>query len=289
MTRRKPIRIAALIAASLLAGPAFAQSSSDDDAWQYRLTPYLWLPTIEGGLKYQVPPGGGGGTGAPDISVGPADWFDLLNYGLLLGGSAQKGRFSLFGDVVILSLTSEKDRVASVEDTVTIPGTRIPVPVSADLNLDTETDMDGVLWTLTAGYAVSQTDNSTVSIFAGARTFDIDAATRWDLSAEVTVPGTGVILPAEGRIKAGKTITDVVAGVRGELGMGQGKWSVPFYVDYGGGDSDKTWNVFVGLAREYGWGDLLLAYRHLEVDQDDDSLLQDFSFGGPAIGARFSF
>ena len=103
------------------------------------------------------------------------------------------------------------------------------------------------------------------------------------------MPGTGVIFPAEGRIKAGKTITDVIAGVRGELGMGQGKWSVPFYMDYGGGDSDKTWNVFVGLAREYGWGDLLLAYRHLEVDQDDDSFLQDFSFGGPAIGARFRF
>lgn len=281
------IRILACLAISLAGTSAIAQVD-DDASWQYRLTPYLWLPTIEGGLKYDVPPGGGG-TGTPNVSVGPADWFDLLNYGLLLGGSAQKGRFALFGDVVVLSLTSEKDRVASVEDTVTIPGTRIPVPVSAGLNLDTETDLDGTLWTLAVGYTVSQSDASTVSVFAGARSFDVDASTRWDLAAEITVPGTGVIFPAEGRISGGKTLLDGVVGVRGELGMGPGNWSVPFYADYGSGDSDKTWNVFLGLAREYGWGDLLLAYRHLEYDQDDDKLLQDFSFGGPVIGARFSF
>lgn len=273
--------------ASFVAMPALAQSSGDGSSWQYRLTPYLWLPTVEGGLKYQVPPSGGGGT--PDISVGPADWFDLLNYGLLLGGSAQKGRFSLFGDIVVLSMTSEKDRVASVEDRVTIPGTRIPVPVSADLNLDTESDLDGTLLTLSAGYAVSQSAASTISVFAGARLFDVDASTRWDLAAEITVPGTGAILPAAGRISGGKTLWDGIVGVRGELGMGNGKWSVPFYADVGAGDADLTWNLYLGLAREYGWGDLLLAYRHLEYDQDDDKLLQNFSFSGPAIGARFRF
>ena len=65
--------------------------------------------------------------------------------------------------------------------------------------------------------------------------------------------------------------------------------SVPYYFDIGAGDSDLTWNAFAGLAREYNWGDLLIAYRHLEYDQGSDSLMQDFSFSGPLIGARFRF
>ncbi len=48
-------------------------------------------------------------------------------------------------------------------------------------------------------------------------------------------------------------------------------------------------NAMLGLTRSFGWGDLMLVYRHLEYDQDSDGLLQDFSFSGPALGARFSF
>jgi len=269
-------------------GAAYAQDAVDENDWQFRLTPYLWLPTIGGDVRYEVPPGSG--TGSPTIDVGPADWLDLLNYGLLVGGSAQKGRFSLFSDFVYLSLTSEDDdRVVSVDDTVTIPGTRIPVPVGANLNADTRSDMDGLLWTLTAGYVVSESESSSATIFAGARYFDVDVSTRWDLTTEITVgPGT-VILPAQGKISGDTTLWDGVIGIRGELGMGQGNWSVPYYFDIGTGDSGQTWNAFAGLAREYSWGDLLIAYRHLEYDMGDDSLLQNFSFSGPAIGARFRF
>ena len=280
-------RLLAGLALIALTGTGHAQSESGENDWQFRLTPYLWLPTIGGDVRYEAP---GGGTGAPTVDVGPADWLDLLNYGLLIGGSAQKGRFSIFSDLVYLSMTSEDDdRVVAVEDTVTVPGTRIPVPVGADLNADTRSDLDGLLWTLTAGYVVSESESSTVTIFAGARYFDVDVTTRWDLTTEITVgPGT-VILPAQGKISGDTTLWDGIVGIRGELGLGQGNWSVPYYFDIGAGDSDQTWNAFAGLAREFSWGDLLIAYRHLEYDQKDDSLLQDFSFSGPAVGARFRF
>lgn len=285
MKRSASVCLASALLALLAAVPASADGT---DGWQYRLTPYLWLPTIGGDLKYAVPPGSG--TGAPTIDVGPADWFDLLNFGLLIGGSAQKGRFSLFADFVYLSMTSEEDdRVVSVGDTVTIPGSETPVPVGANLNADTRTDLDGSLLTLTAGYAVSQTEASTVTVFGGARYFDVDLSTRWNLTAEITLPGGTVILPAEGRIGGDSTLWDGIVGVRGEFDIAAGRWSVPYYLDYGRGDSDATWNAFVGLARHYDWGDLLLAYRHLEYDQGDDSLLQDFTFSGPALGARFRF
>jgi len=62
-----------------------------------------------------------------------------------------------------------------------------------------------------------------------------------------------------------------------------------YYLDAGTGDSDLTWNAMAGLGYGFGWGELLFAYRHLEYDQPDNKLLQDFSFSGPGFGARFTF
>jgi len=164
-------------------GAALAETSSDE--WQFQITPYLWLPTIDGTLNYDLPPGGGG---SPDISVGPTDWLELLNFGVLVAASARKGRFSMFTDVVYLSMTRNGDgRVVSVEGTV--PGGFTSIPVSADLTLNTRTDMDGLVWTLAAGYTVKETETSSVDIFAGARLFSVDFSTSWALTAAITTPG----------------------------------------------------------------------------------------------------
>ena len=64
---------------------------------------------------------------------------------------------------------------------------------------------------------------------------------------------------------------------------------MPYYIDVGAGDSDLTWNAMLGMSREFGWGELVIAYRHLDYDQDANGLLQNFSFSGPGIGARFNF
>jgi hypothetical protein len=274
---------------ALLAAATSLPASAEDtgDGWQFRLTPYIWLPTIDGALKHDVPPGAGG---SPEISMGPTDWLDLLNAGLLVTGTATKGRFSLQSDLVYLSLTSKNDgRVLSVEDTVTVPGTRIPVPVSASLNLNTRTDLDGLMWSITGGYRFFESERSTSTGFIGARYFGADATSSWDLTAEVTVPGTGVILPSQGRVGSDVDLWDMLIGVRGESKLGDGNWSALYHLDIGTGDSDLTWNAYLGLTYRYGWGDLLMAYRHLEYDQASNKLLQDFSFSGPGIGARFRF
>jgi len=44
-----------------------------------------------------------------------------------------------------------------------------------------------------------------------------------------------------------------------------------------------------GASYAFGWGDMLVFYRHLEYDQGPSGLLQGFSFSGPAFGARFKF
>jgi len=284
MTKVQRLLPTIALAGLFLAGPALAE----EDDWSFNLTPYLWLPTIDGALKYAIPPDSGGGS--PEISVGPTEWLDLLNYGLLVSGSATKGRFTIYTDVVVLSMTSKNDgRVLSVDDSITVPGTRIPIPVSADLALDTRTDLDGLTWTLAGGYEVLASDTSSLSVILGTRYFGVDVTSSWDLTAAITVPGGGVVLPAQGQIGADTDLWDAIVGVRGEVALGQGKWSLPYYLDIGTGDSDLTWNTMVGFARRFESGDLLIAYRHLNYDQDADSLLQDFSFSGPGIGYRFKF
>jgi len=275
----------AMVASLAGSGTAFAEDSSEE--WRFQLTPYVWLPTIDGSLKYNIPPGSGG---SPEISVGPTDWLELLNAGLLLSGNATKGRFGLYGDLVYLSLESKNDgRVLSVDDTVTIPGTRIPIPVSADLSLNTRSDLDGLLLSFTGGYQFAESESSAAVVFAGLRYFDVDVRSSWDLTADITVPGTGVVLPAQGQIGSKTSLVDGIIGIRGHKRLSSGKWTAEYYLAAGAGDSDLTWNAMAGLSYKFGWGDLLLAYRHLEYDQSADSLLQDFSFSGPGIGGRFTF
>lgn len=275
---------AALASIALLATPA---SANEADDWSFQLTPYLWLPTIDGSLKYSLPPGSGA---SPEISVGPTDWLKLINAGLLLSANATKGKFGLYGDLVYLSMESKNDgRVLSVDDTITVPGTRIPVPISADLNLNTRSDLDGLLLSVAGGYQFAESERSAATVFAGVRYFDVDVSSGWDLTAEVTVPGTSIVLPAQGQISGGTSLVDGIVGLRGFKRVGQGKWTALYYLDVGAGDSDLTWNAMAGFSYQFGWGDMLLAYRHLEYDQPADKLLQDFSFSGPGFGARFTF
>jgi hypothetical protein len=260
---------------------------ADPDQWQFTLTPYLWLPTIAGDLKYELPPGNGGN---PTFDVGPTDWLDLLNVAVLVGGSAEKGRFSITSDFVFLSMSNEPDsRLASVETSISGPGGRVDIPVGVDVTLDTETDLTGYTWTIAFGYELSRADRSYLDAFIGARYFDLDVETTWSLTTSITAPGGTEVLAADGQIGNDTELWDAIIGLRGQFALGDSRWSVPYYVDIGSGSSDFTLNAFTGLTYGFGWGDLLFAYRHLAYDEGPSGLVQGFSFSGPAIGARFKF
>jgi len=180
-------------------------------------------------------------------------------------------------------------RVVSVDGTISGPGGSVTVPVSADLTLNSRTDFDGFVWTLAAGYAIKQTASSTLDIFAGARLFSVDFSSSWDLTAAITTPGRVELLVAQGGVGTDTDLWDAIVGVRGHVGLGGGKWSIPYYLDIGTGSSDMTWSAMTGLTRSFGWGEILFVYRHLEYDEDFDGLMQSFSFSGPAFGASFRF
>jgi hypothetical protein len=247
------------------------------------------LPTISGDINYELPPATGGG-GSVGVSVGPTDWLELLNFAALVSGSASKGKLTLFGDLVYLSLGKDDGgKVVSVDTSVSGPGGRITIPVDINANLNTDSELDGLLVTLAAGYTYRATGSSRHSLFAGVRRLDLDFETAWDLSIDITTPGNEVVLPAQGSVSANKGLWDGIVGLRGNFDIGDGKWSVPYYFDVGKGDSDLTWNALAAFAREFGWGQIILGYRHLEYDEGPDGFLQGLALSGPGIGARFSF
>ena len=283
------MRIFSVILALVFAlGSGVALAETKSDKWQYQLTPfpYAWLPVINGTLKYDLQPG----SGSPNVRIGPTDWLDLSNFGGVVSFSAKKGNFAIFSDVVYLRTTSKNNgRVVSVEDTVTTPGTRITIPVSADLNLNTLTELDGIIWMLAGGYALREPDATTLDVFAGLRFFDVDVVSNWNLTAAITASGGGVVLPAQGRINSNTDLWDGIVGIRGHIGIAAGLWSVPYHFDVGTGSSVLTWHAMAGLSYAFKWGDLFIVYRHLEYDQNSESLLQSFSFSGPTLGASFRF
>ncbi len=278
--------ISSVALAPLLVAPALSLAQDQGDTWEYTLTPYLWLPIIDGTLRYSLPPAQplDPDPGDPDVSVGPTDWLDLLNYGLLLSGTAIKGRLSVLTDLVVISMTSKNDGEI---DLVRFGGDRIPIDVTTQGTV--RSDLDGLTFTAASGFALGSGGKYSPIVFAGARFFGLDAGSSWSLTVDIDAPGGGVALPASGSIDSDSDLWDGIVGVRGRLGSAGSAWSVPYYLDAGTGSSDLTWNAVLGVSREFDWGDLLLAYRYLEYDQDPDKLLQDFSFSGLGFGARFKF
>ena len=268
----------------LLLPLAFQIAAADDgaDSWQFQLTPYVWLPTISGKLNYDLP--AGGGDGAPRIDVGPTDWLELLNGVFLLRGEARKDRFFVFADVVYLGLESDNDRVVAVS-----PGSGDLIPIDASVNLDTKTDLDGFTMTLAGGLNVHSDETSSTDLFAGVRFFGMDTKTSWNLSADIELPGGGNVLPRQGSIESDLESWDAVVGIKGRMRIGNGKWSLPYYLDVGTGDSDLTWQAIAGVSYAYSWGDLIISYRHFEYDGGPQGLMENFSFSGPVIGGRFSW
>lgn len=273
--------IAATGAVFALLGPLSvpgARAESDTNRWTFALTPYVWLPNINGTFKYSVPPGA---AGSPDVSTGPNNYLQNLQHVLMLAGEARKDRWSIHADAIYLDFADQASSVKAVNFGGPVVGTTF--------NSSTSSSLRGFLWTLDGAYTFAETPRVTLQVLGGARYLSIRASTDWQLSAAVTGPGAGQVFPASGSISQRADLWDAIVGVRGQVRFGEGHWSIPYYADVGTGSSRITWQALVGVAYAFSWGDAVLAYRTLSYDQSDDKLLRDFRFGGPAIGATLRF
>jgi hypothetical protein len=252
-------------------GGSGRECTDDGQRWKFTLTPYLWLPNVNGTLKYGVPPGTGG---APEVGIGPNDYLVNLEFLLMVAGEARRGRWSMFTDLVYLDFSEEGSSVGEID----LPGFLPIIPVDAGTN----SSLSGGVWTLAGGYNLIDGPAATLDVFGGVRYFNIDTTVNWSLSV---APG----FPLTGSVSAREELWDAIVGVRGRVRLGDGHWSMPYSLDVGTGSSQLVSNAVAGISYGFGWGDVTLAYRHLYYDQANDKFIQDLRFSGPALGATFRF
>jgi len=268
----------ATLAALALCGPPSAAAETPGNQWTFSITPYLWLPNIDGTLKYSVPPGA---TGSAEVRVGPNDYLENLRFAMMISGEARKNRWLVFSDFIYLDFSDEDSAVKAIN----FGGDR----VSSSANVSTESSFTGAAWTLAAGYAVLPGRPVEIDVFGGLRYFGLKASTDWQLTAEVTGPGGGQTFPRTGSISEREDLWDGIVGVKGRVWLGRSNWAIPYYFDVGTGSSSLTWQGMLGIAYSWKWIEARLAYRHLYYDQKGDKLVQDMRFSGPALGVTFRF
>ena len=278
-------RIAWILPAAVLSllAPMHAVAQSGEDRWVFSLTPYLWLPSMEGSLRYGPPPTGGS---APNVSVDAEDILSSLDFAFMFTADARKGRWSILTDFMYVSLSSDKAAVKSVDFN---PGAGPVNFATGALTLGAEVEFKGTIWTLAGGYSLLHEPRVTLDLIGGFRYADLEATTNYQLSATVTGPAGAGTFARTGSVTKSQNIWDAIVGIRGRFKLGEGNWFVPYHLDVGAGDSKLTWQGVVGVGYSYKWGDIGLTYRYLSYEVGGNKLIEDMVLKGPALGALFRF
>src|SRR5262245_21166804 len=96
-----------LVAVSL---PVAAQGTGEP--WKFSLMPYVWLPSMDGSLRYGPP---APGVASPNVSTDASSLLSDLDAALMVTGDARKGRWSIGTDIMYLDLTSANSGIRSVD------------------------------------------------------------------------------------------------------------------------------------------------------------------------------
>ncbi len=272
---------AVLLVFSALVLPAQAQTvPSAEPGWQFSVTPYAWVPSVDGTLRYQLP--GQPGPDSADVSKDSSNILEALNFAAMIAAEARYQRYSVLTDFIYLDLGATGSKLRNVNFGGGGTG------VGADLDRGTESSMSGSLWTLMGGYTVTQGDWGYADIVGGFRLFSLNSETNVSLATDLTAPGGSASLSRNARLSESATLFDGIIGMRGRLVIGDGFYA-PYALDIGTGSSTLTWQASAALGYQFSWGGVALGYRYLSYEQGSNKLVQDFSFGGPFLALNFTF
>ena len=267
---------------SALILPAQAQTvPRAEPGWQFSVTPYAWVPSIDGTLRYQLPTQSG--SGSADVSKDGASILEALNFAAMIAAEARYQRYSVLTDFIYLDLGATGSKLRDVNF-----GGGGNAGVGANLDRGTESSLSGSLWTLMGGYTVTQGDWGHADIVGGFRLFSLNSETNIRLAGDLTAPGGSASFNRNAKLSESATLFDGIIGMRGRLVIGDGFYA-PYAFDVGTGSSTLTWQASAGLGYQFSWGGVALGYRHLSYEQGSKNLVQDLSFGGPFLALNFTF
>jgi hypothetical protein len=266
---RLPARAARALLLSAVLLPA-AAPADDGDSWEFGAGIYGWFPDISGRTEF---PNGGGG----DFTIGIGDILDNLEFTFQAMFDARKGNWGFFTDVVYLDVSKSEQNLREG----TIGGTQIPADVTASVRFD----MKSLIWTAAGYYRMVDREGAFFDVLAGLRYADLEQSLSWSLSGNIgqlPLPGR------EGGAKLAPDYWDFILGLRGRGVFGQnGTWFIPYYADFGTGDSDLTVQAFAGIGYAFSWGEVVGGWRYLEYDPPSDAPIREIDFSGPLVGVAF--
>lgn len=268
VNRRNLVAAVLFVPMALASTGAFAQGA---DAWKWQATIYGYLPDIGGTTTF---PQTGAGS---DVTLDAETIIDNLKMTFMGSLGAHNGRWGMFTDAIYMDVGNTRSGFRELS----IGGVPLPGGASANASYD----LKGWVWTLGGEWRVASSPASTLDLVAGARMLDIEQTLGWEVTGDVgSIPLPG----RAGESKASLTNWDAIVGVKGRFAFGdRGQWFVPYYADFGAGDSDSTWQAMGGLGYSFAWGDLLAAWRYIDYEMKSGSKIETMTFSGPAIAAVF--
>ena len=243
---------------------------------QLRLTPYLWVPTINGTFQFHHPslPAGSIAISSVGVQLGPNSYLSKLNSAIEVTAEANDEHSTAFGDVIYINATSGTATVFDLGG----PLGHLTFPVNVSTSAHTST----TLATVGIGPKLLSSANSEVTGFVGLRYLDVSASVDWTLTGPLgRFPRTGNAAESENDVFG-------IVGARARLGLGS-SWYVPLYADYGGNGNLTTYQWAAGIAHSYHSGAQILLWRQLGFigNTGNTALIQTLHMGGPAFAWSF--
>jgi hypothetical protein len=241
------------------------------------VAPYAWLPTITQSLQYTVPTlprkPGAVVTTQTTIQVGPSNYLTKVNLASMLALQGRQGDVSFFGDYIYVNVSTTSSLTTSISG----PKGKITIPVS----FNTGSRLAAGMWEFDVGYSLGHGHSADINAFAGLREFPVDLT----LSYNAVIGKRGILAPS-GSLTFRPIATDSIFGLRGSAYFGDDHWNVPYYVDYGVGPNNQSWQAYTGAGYVFGHGQaLLLLYRSLNYNSfTPSSNLQHYVMSGPLLG-----
>jgi hypothetical protein len=273
MKREKWIGLSAVAGLLAMLAPSVSAQTGTmpADAWVWRATAYLWLPSIKTSTQLDLP---GGGTISESTDTNFSDILSKLKFAFAGTLEGRRGPWSFLGDVQYINVGGLKSKVTSISGPTGI--VTVPIDVGSRVNLK------NVISTFEGGYTLLQTPGARSDILAGLRYTSVKAELNWELSG----PTGG--LATEGGVEKTKNFLDGVVGVRGSASLG-GNWDFRYYLDAGTGSSQLTWQAIAGVGYNFKGGDVVLDYRHLAYEFHNDRPISDLKMSGPEITVGLKF
>lgn len=256
------LRINRVLCPFLVATLASPAVSAEDGApgWEpgFTLAPYGWIAGVDGEIgtgSDEIDPGGD----RIDVSVDD----DLEMIGFMFFGEWRGERWHAFFDSVWANVSQDGELGL---------GNLLPATeVSAGI--------DGNIFQLSLGYRLFELETSTISLYGGARHYDLEAETRFE----------GGLLPQPVTTDSAQSWTDAVIGTRWGVRL-NASWHALVLADVGFGESDTTWQLFGTLAYRFNdRGSVVFGYRYMSLDYDTPDYRVDLALSGPAIGVALRF